>query len=123
TLRRGGVMDEVPPFQRARRPEQRELRRQEILDAAEELLAAELLSGASVEEISLRELARRLDVSKTHIVRYFESREGGFLDLLSRMRLAWLEAAAAEWPAPPTEPDVVMQALADTLAARPVLCQ
>jgi len=116
-------MDEVPPFQRARRPEQRELRRQEILDAAEELLAAELLSGASAEEISLRELARRLDVSKTHIVRYFESREGVFLELLNRMRWAWLEAAATEWPAPPAEPDVVMRALADTLAARPVLCQ
>jgi len=116
-------MDEVAPFQRARRPEQRELRRQEILDAAEELLAAVLLSGASVEEISLRELARRLDVSKTHIVRYFESREGVFLELLNRMRLAWLDAAATEWPTPPCEPDAVMRALADTLAARPALCQ
>ncbi|QUQ67557.1 TetR/AcrR family transcriptional regulator [Kutzneria sp. CA-103260] len=116
-------MDEVPPFQRARRPEQRELRRQEILDAAEALLAVGLYSGASAEEISLRELARQLDVSKTHIVRYFESREGVFLELLNRMRLAWLEAAATEWPAPPCSPDAVMQSLADTLAARPVLSQ
>jgi AcrR family transcriptional regulator len=111
-------MDEVAPFQRARRPEQRELRRQEILDAAEELL-----TSSPVEEISLRELARRLDVSKTHIVRYFESREGVFLELLNRMRLAWLDAAATEWPAAPCPPDAVMQALADTLAARPVLAQ
>jgi AcrR family transcriptional regulator len=106
-------MDEMPTFQRARRPEQRELRRQEILDAAEALLAE-----MPAEEISLRELARRLDVSKTHVVRYFESREGVFLELLNRMRQSWLEAIPTEW----SNPDV-MQALADSLAARPVMCQ
>ncbi|MBB5890265.1 TetR family transcriptional regulator [Kutzneria kofuensis] len=106
-------MDEMPPFQRARRPEQRELRRQEILDAAESLLAE-----LPAEEISLRELARRLDVSKTHVVRYFESREGVFLELLNRMRRSWLDAV--EWP---TDPDQVMPVLADSLAARPILCQ
>lgn len=113
-------MDEVaaPAFQRARRPEQREQRRQEILDAAEALLAEK-----PAEEISLRELARRLDVSKTHVVRYFESREGVFLELLTRMRRSWLEAAASEWPAASHEPDQVMRALGESLAARPVLCQ
>ncbi|MCI2422520.1 TetR family transcriptional regulator [Saccharopolyspora sp. K220] len=109
---------ETPTFQRARRPEQRELRRQEILDAAEALLAE-----MSAEEISLRELARRLDVSKTHVVRYFESREGVFLELLNRMLLSWLEALPTEWPTPPCDPDQVMRAWADSLAARPVLCQ
>jgi AcrR family transcriptional regulator len=62
-------------------------------------------------------------VSKTHVVRYFESREGVFLELLNRLRLSWLEALTTEWPAPPCEPDLVMQAWADSLAARPVLCQ
>ncbi|MBC6457042.1 TetR/AcrR family transcriptional regulator [Actinomadura sp. HBU206391] len=109
---------DVPAFQRARRPEQRELRRQEILDAAKALLAE-----MPAEEISLRELARRLGVSKTHVVRYFESREGVFLELLNRLRRSWLEALATEWPAPPCEPDRVMRAWADSLAARPVLCQ
>jgi AcrR family transcriptional regulator len=109
---------EVPAFQRARRPEQRELRRQEILDAAQALLAE-----MPAEEISLRELGRRLGVSKTHVVRYFESREGVFLEVLNRLRLSWLEALASEWPAPACEPDRVMQAWADSLAARPVLCQ
>jgi AcrR family transcriptional regulator len=109
---------EVPAFQRARRPEQRELRRQEILDAAETLL-----TEMPVEEISLRELGRRLGVSKTHVVRYFESREGVFLELLNRLRLSWLDNLANEWPASPCEPDCVMQAWADSLAARPTLCQ
>jgi AcrR family transcriptional regulator len=109
---------EVPIFQRARRPEQRELRRQEILNAAEALLAE-----MPAEEISLRELGRRLGVSKTHVVRYFESREGVFLELLNRLRLSWLEALTSEWPTPPCEPDRVMQAWADSLATRPVLCQ
>ena len=113
-------MDEVeaPSFQRARRPEHRELRKQEILDAAEALLAE-----MPADEISLRELGRRLGVSKTHVVRYFESREGVFLGLLNRLRLSWLDALAEEWPAPPCEPDRVMRAWADSLAARPVLCQ
>jgi AcrR family transcriptional regulator len=109
---------EVPAFQRARRPEQRELRRQEILNSAEALLAE-----IPAEEISLRELGRRLGVSKTHVVRYFESREGVFLELLIRLRLSWLEALASEWPTPPCEPDRVMQAWADSLAARTILCQ
>ena len=109
---------DVPAFQRARRPEQRELRRKEILDAAEALLAE-----MPAEEISLRELGRRLGVSKTHVVRYFESREGVFLELLNRLRLSWLEALASEWPPPPCEPDRLMQDWADSLAARPVLCQ
>lgn len=109
---------EVPVFQRARRPEQRELRRQEILDAAEALLA-----DMPAEEISLRELGRRLGASKTHVVRYFESREGVFLELLNRLRLSWLDALASEWPASPCEPDRVMRAWADSLAARPILCQ
>ena len=109
---------EVPAFQRARRPEQRELRRQEILNAAEALLAE-----MPAEEISLRELGRRLGVSKTHVVRYFESREGVFLELLNRLRLSWLEALASEWPPAPCEPDRLMQAWADSLAARPILCQ
>ena len=109
---------EAPAFQRARRPEQRVQRRQEILDAAEALLAE-----LPAEDISLRELARRLDVSKTHVVRYFESREGVFLELLNRMRQSWLAAAPSEWPAPPCDPDQVMRALADSLAARPTLCQ
>lgn len=113
-------MDDVDPpaFQRARRPEQRELRRKEILDAAEALLAE-----MPAEEISLRELGRRLGVSKTHVVRYFESREGVFLELLNRLRRSWLDAVAGEWPAPPCEPDRVMQDWAASLAARPVLCQ
>ncbi|MEV4604368.1 TetR family transcriptional regulator [Amycolatopsis sp. NPDC049253] len=109
---------EVPAFQRARRPEQRELRRQEILDAAEVLLA-----DLPAEEISLRELGRQLNVSKTHVVRYFETREGVFLELLNRQRLAWLDALSEELPAPPCEPEQAMAAWAGSLAARPVLCQ
>jgi AcrR family transcriptional regulator len=109
---------EVPAFQRARRPEQRELRRQEILDAAEALLAE-----MPAEEISLRELARRQGVSKTHVVRYFESREGVFLELLNRLLRSWLEDVPTAWPTPPCDPGRVMQAWADSLAARPLLCQ
>lgn len=109
---------EVPSFRRARRPEQRELRRQEILDVTRALLAE-----MPAEEISLRELGRRLGVSKTHVVRYFESREGVFLEMLDRMLRSWLGALPSEWPTPPCASDEVMRAWADSLAARPELCQ
>ena len=63
-------------FQRARRPEQREARRQAILDAA-----AAMLAESSVTEVSLRELSKRVGLAKSNVLRYFESREEVFLEL------------------------------------------
>src|SRR5260370_25084990 len=63
-------------FQRARRPEEKEVRRQQILTAARKLLAER-----GVGELSLNELARRSRVSKPNVYRYFESREDVLLQL------------------------------------------
>src|SRR5712692_5405304 len=63
-------------FRRARRPEEKEVRRQQILAAARKLLA-----GRGVGELSLNELARRAGVSKPNVYRYFESREDVLLQV------------------------------------------
>ncbi|MFJ9034666.1 TetR family transcriptional regulator [Streptomyces sp. NPDC102274] len=109
---------EEPGFRRARSHEQRELRRRAILDAAEVLL-----TEVPLDALGLRELSRRLGTSKTNVVRYFESREGVLLALLNRTRLMWLDDLEKELPAGPADLDEVIRAWADTLAARPLLCQ
>ncbi|WP_328604327.1 TetR/AcrR family transcriptional regulator [Amycolatopsis sp. NBC_00345] len=112
-------------FQRARRPEQREVRRQAILDAAQELLAQQPAS-----EISLREIARQLGGSKSGIVRYYETREALFLELLHRARHEWLDELERRLPAPrpvPSDVDALVTRIADTwagsLAEHRVLCE
>ena len=64
-------------FQRARRPEQMAARRAAILDAARAML-----TDKGVADISLRELSRRVGLAKSNVLRYFDSREAIFLELL-----------------------------------------
>ncbi|MFI2364363.1 TetR/AcrR family transcriptional regulator [Promicromonospora sp. NPDC019610] len=110
-------------FQRARSAEQREIRQQTILDAA-----AELLREMPVAEISLRELSRRVGLSKTNVVRYFETREAVFFELLNRSLAQWTADLAGELSALETPSDTAVDTAAVTgtvarsLAARPLLC-
>lgn len=108
--------DRPMDFQRARNAEQREARKEAILKAAEELL-----TEMPVSDISLRELSRRVGLSKTNVVRYFETREAVFFELLNRSFEAWLEALPAQLTAP-ASPASVVDSLARSLAGRPVLC-
>jgi len=101
------------------------MRRQAILDAAQELLAQQPAS-----DISLREIARRLGGSKSGIVRYYETREALFLELLHRARHEWLDELERRLPPPRSgkaDEDVVVTQIATTwatsLAERPVLCE
>jgi AcrR family transcriptional regulator len=72
-------------FQRARSTEQREIRRQAILDTA-----AAMLDEMPVAEISLNELSRRVGLAKSNVLRYFESREAVLFELLERAMARWL---------------------------------
>jgi AcrR family transcriptional regulator len=111
-------------FQRARSPEQREARRQAILEVAEQSL-----TEMPVSDVSLRELARRVGLSKTNVVRYFETREAVFFALLNRAIGDWLTALPAELPpsaaTAPAEASAadVVGALARSLAKRPLICE
>ncbi|HEY0699485.1 MAG TPA: TetR family transcriptional regulator [Micromonospora sp.] len=111
-----------PTFQRARSPQQREARRRVILDAA-----TQLLGEMPVSDISLRELARRVGLSKTNVVRYFETREAVFFALLNEAIAEWLDELPAELPAAspaaPPSPGAVVDALARSIARRPLICE
>jgi AcrR family transcriptional regulator len=112
------VSDPTCGFKRARRPEQRELRRQAILDAAEAMLGE-----APVTEISLRELSKRVGLAKSNVLRYFETREEVFLELLDRAARAWLADLEPRLAAGADTPEAVAATLASTLAERPRLCE
>ncbi|MER5220455.1 TetR/AcrR family transcriptional regulator [Streptomyces flaveus] len=76
-------------FQRARSKEQREIRRQTILDTA-----AAMLDEMPVADLSLNELSRRVGLAKSNVLRYFESREEVLFELLERA----MASALAEVP-------------------------
>ena len=110
-------------FQRARSEEQREIRRAGILDTA-----STMLREAPVATLTLNELARRVGLAKSNVLRYFESREAVLLDLLTSELDAWLTAVRGAL-GPPTDAEPagtrqtrLVSVLVDTLQARPVLC-
>src|SRR5919198_3538002 len=113
----------VETFQRARRPEQREARRKTILDVAEAMLVEDPAS-----DISLREISRRVGLATSNVLRYFDSREAIFLELLARESTRWLNELEQELDE--LEPDSGLTACervagvwAATLAERPTLCE
>ncbi|MFG6198553.1 TetR/AcrR family transcriptional regulator [Nonomuraea sp. JJY05] len=106
-------------FVRARRPEHKQQRREEILVAARDLA---LTSG--VRNVSLGAVAEAVGLAKSNIMRYFGTREEIYLILAAEEWRQWAEAvttrleAASEGGAS----NGVAAALAETLADRPLLC-
>jgi AcrR family transcriptional regulator len=111
-------------FRRARRPEQVEARRAAILDAA-----VAMLRDRPVAEISLRELSERVGLAKSNVLRYFDSREAIFLEVLDRLWGEWLdglevEIAGLSEPAEGTRREGELgRALAAAMLRDPVLCE
>ncbi|MFK0152659.1 TetR family transcriptional regulator [Streptomyces sp. NPDC090499] len=103
-------------FQRARRPEQKEQRRQDILDAA-----AALGRRDGVRAVTLTGLAGEAGVHKSAVLRYFESREAVFLLLTADAWQDWATAVEEALPEP-TDPQEVAAVLAGTLGNRPLFC-
>jgi AcrR family transcriptional regulator len=105
-------------FQRARRPEQKEQRREAILAAA-----ADLARREGVREVTLSEIARGVGIHKSALLRYFETREQIFLELTGREWREWQEATtAALAELGPGDADAVAAALATSFVSRPLLC-
>ena len=105
-------------FQRARRPEQKEQRREAILAAA-----ADLARRDRVREVTLSEIARAVGIHKSALLRYFETREQIFLELTGREWGEWREATTAilaEFAS--GDADAVAAALAASFVERPLLC-
>jgi AcrR family transcriptional regulator len=105
-------------FQRARRPEQKEQRREAILTAA-----ADLARRDGVREVSLSDIARAVGIHKSALLRYFETREAIFLELTGREWDEWREATvAALGEITKSHSDEVAATLARSFVERPLLC-
>src|SRR5262245_52789126 len=107
-------------FQRARSPEQVAARREAILSAA-----AEMLREQRVVDISLRDLAHRVGLPKANVLRYFDSREAIFMEVLDRTWNAWLDGLTLDpgrSRARHARELAVATAIATSLVAEPLLC-
>lgn len=108
-------------FVRARRPEQKQQRREAILGAAHGL---GMESG--VRNVTLGGVARAVGLAKSNVVRYFGTREEIFLELAAGAWQEWEDAVTARLRADGngstrTREDIVT-VLAETLTDRPFFC-
>jgi AcrR family transcriptional regulator len=105
-------------FQRARSAQAKQQREEAILEAARKLGAER-----GIREITLTDIAAAVGMHKSALLRYFETREQIFLKITSEGWREWSadlchrlrETGAAT-------PESVGQALAATLASRPLFC-
>ncbi|MCG8417754.1 MAG: TetR family transcriptional regulator [Proteobacteria bacterium] len=106
-------------WQRARQPEQKQQRRQDILDAA-----AGLFDERGFEGVSLNAIARHAGLAKSNLYRYFGSREEIFLGLLIDDYAEYVDGLdALLGPLVATDdPAAVAAAIASAAAARPRMC-
>jgi AcrR family transcriptional regulator len=115
-------------YRRARRPEQKLERRDAILGAARELALRD-----GVRAVSLADIATRVGIHKSALLRYFETREQIFLELTAAAWREWaaalhagLDRAAPDSGAPDPGPAGSAALVADVFARsfgdRPLLC-
>jgi AcrR family transcriptional regulator len=113
-------------FQRARRPEQVQERRAAILATARDLLARRRAA-----DVSLRELADEVGLAMSNVLRYFDSREAIFAQILDAEWRDWLDELAVALPEATrglsedglARPRQAADAIAGTLLTRPLLCE
>ena len=97
-----------------------EQRRRTILDTA-----CAMLRERAVADISLRELSDRVGLAKSNVLRYFDSREAIFLEVLDQQWGAWLDEVEQELVAVDGvgEVEAVAGVVARSLLGRPLLCE
>lgn len=105
-------------FQRARRPEQKLQRQDAILVAARELALRD-----GVRNVSLADIAARIGIHKSALLRYFETREQIFLELTAEAWRDWAHDlhAGLDAAAPGSGP-LVADVFARSFSDRPLLC-
>jgi AcrR family transcriptional regulator len=105
-------------FQRARRPEQKMRRQAAILSAARELALRD-----GVRTVSLADIAARVGVHKSALLRYFETREQIFLELTAEAWRDWADAMHAGLDtAAVGSAGLVADVIARSFGERPLLC-
>ncbi len=105
-------------FQRARRPEQKLQRQDAILSAARDLALRD-----GVRDVSLADIAARVGIHKSALLRYFETREQIFLELTAEAWRDWADALHAGLDAAaPGSAGLVADVFASSFSDRPLLC-
>lgn len=115
-------MSHPSPYLRARSPEQKEERRRHLLDTAKALL----LEIPDVHALGINELARKAEMTKSNVYRYFESSEAVLLDVLVEEFMAWhsdLLKALSRGGTRKGTIEHIARAFSATSAARPLLCR
>lgn len=110
------------PYLRARSPEQKEERRRHLLDTAKALLT----EMPDLHDLGINELARRAQMTKSNVYRYFESSEAVLLDVLVEEFIQWrgdLRKALSRGGKRMGTIEHIARAFSTTLAARPLLCR
>lgn len=106
-------------FQRARQPDQINLRREQLLAAALELFDAEGPQGAG-----LNAIAARAGFTKSNVYRYFESREQVLLELFRDEFVGLVDALERAIGAQPSgDVPALAEAITVTFLSRPRCCQ
>jgi AcrR family transcriptional regulator len=108
---------ETQTFQRARSPAQKQQRREAILEAARTLAV-----GNGVRNLTLAAVAHEAGLSKTNILRYFETRDELCLQVTVEEWRDWAQAANARLGGARSGPAEVADALALTIAEQPLFC-
>jgi AcrR family transcriptional regulator len=109
---------EIEIFQRARRPEQKLQRQDAILGAARDLALRD-----GVRNVSLADIAARVGIHKSALLRYFETREQIFLELTAEAWRGWVRDLHATMDnADPGSAALVADVFARSFSDRPLLC-
>ena len=113
-----GIVTSAETFQRARRPEQKLRRQDAILDAARDLALRD-----GVRNVSLADIASRVGIHKSALLRYFETREQIFLELTAAAWREWVQALQAALDQNERgRADLVADVFAHSFGDRPLLC-
>jgi AcrR family transcriptional regulator len=109
----------TPEVQRARSAEAKLQREQAILDAA-----AKLGTERGIRTVTLTDIAQAVGLHKSAMLRYFETREQIFLKLTASGWRDWSAALRQDLAQlePGARPEVIAEAFAQTLTARPMFC-
>lgn len=106
-------------FQRARSVAAKRQREDDILDAARRLG-----KRLGIRQVTLTDIAQEVDLHKSAMLRYFETREQIFLTLTAAEWRAWSKALRKRTGRLPADAPAaaVAAAIADSLAERPLFC-
>lgn len=108
-------------FVRARKPEEKELRRKHLLEISRKLLEKDL----DINNLSLNEIARKAGMAKANVYRYFETREALLLELLWDEWQTWYDSfkkSLNKNPKSKKSLELLVKTMATSLSERQLLC-